>query len=117
MPVRSLTSSVLKWPSSPDVRDAVVRWAADLKEARGDVLSVGIFGSLARGGWGVGSDADIIVLLDGSEKDFPERALDFDTLSLPVPVDLLVYTTREWKRMHDEGSSFDSDANPVDWIF
>ncbi len=106
MPVRSSSSSVLKWPNRDTVDRAVRAWSADLIPTHPAVERVGYFGSYARGDWGVGSDLDLIVIVDRSAEPFTRRALAFDTLGLPVPTDLLVYTVGEWRRMRDEGVSF-----------
>jgi len=106
MPVRSSSSSVLRWPDRDTVDRAVRAWSADLIGTHPAVERAGYFGSYARDDWGVGSDLDLIVIVDGSAEPFTRRALAFDTLELPVPADLLVYTVDEWRRMRDEGVSF-----------
>jgi predicted nucleotidyltransferase len=53
-------------------------------------VAVGYFGSYARGDWGVGSDLDLVVIVEASAEPFERRA---------VPVDLLVYTRAEWTRL------------------
>ena len=58
MPVRSLTSSVLRWPDSQTVDQAVRRWAEKVVRQRQHVVRIGYFGSYARGDWGVGSDTE-----------------------------------------------------------
>lgn len=102
MPVRSLTSSVHTWPTAETVRSAVAEWGNALIDTRPRVQRVGVFGSYARGDWGVGSDLDVVVLVDETDVPFLERPSAFDTLSLPVPVDLLVYTLEEWRRLGAE---------------
>ncbi len=96
MPVRSLSSAVLKWPDRPMVVAAAERWAQGVAVARPAVVAVGHFGSTVRGGFGVGSDLDLVVLLAESAVPFERRASGFDVTRLPVPADLLVYTTAEW---------------------
>ena len=53
MPVRSLSSSVLRWPDIRAVDEATRRWAVEEVGRRKGVLRVGYFGSYARGDWGV----------------------------------------------------------------
>ncbi len=101
MPVRRLNERVMRWPDAESVLRAFKRWAEDAAQDRGDVLRVGYFGSLARGGWGVGSDLDAVVVLTGSELPFLTRRVEWDTKAIPVPVDLLVYTPDEWRRVSD----------------
>lgn len=99
MPVRSLRSSVLRWPDRQTVDQAVRRWAAEASSARGvgKVVQVGYFGSYARGDWGVGSDVDLVMIVESSDVPFERRAAQWDTTGLPVPADLLVYTKDEWQ--------------------
>jgi uncharacterized protein len=96
MPVRSLTSSVLRWPDAETVRRSAEAWAADLVNAEPEVVAVGYFGSYARGDAGVGSDLDLVVVVRESALPFERRAAVWPLESLPVPADLLVYTIAEW---------------------
>ena len=98
MPVRSLSSSVLRWPDAHTVDHAVRRWAEKRAREFHEVRRIGYFGSYARGDWGVGSDLDIIVIIERSSESFERRAARWDTLELPVPADLLIYTAAEWKQ-------------------
>lgn len=95
MPVRSLSSPVLKWPDAQAVEQALRGWAEKVARARKDVLQVGFFGSYARGEWGVGSDLDLVIIVEGSQQPFERRSAEWDTTELPVPADLLVYTREE----------------------
>lgn len=96
MPVRSLNSSVLKWPDRTTVHQAVHDWARRLMSEYRQLRRVGYFGSYARGDWGVGSDLDIVLIVERASKPFEERATAIDATELPVPADVLVYTTDEW---------------------
>ena len=53
MPVRSLSSSVLKWPDRAAVDAVVRRWAAQQVGLHPELLCLDYFGSYARGDWGV----------------------------------------------------------------
>jgi predicted nucleotidyltransferase len=81
-------------------------WAERAATKHPEVLRVGYFGSYARGDWGVGSDADIIVVLDHADEAFERRGSAWDTTELPVPAELLVYTEDEWERLGREGGRF-----------
>lgn len=117
MPVRSLTSSVLRWPEAEVVDRAVRRWAAELGRQRPEVKKIGYFGSYARGDWGVGSDLDLIVRVDRSELPFYHRAAQWDTSRLPVPVDLFVYTEDEWPRVIAQGRFAEVLRREVVWVY
>jgi len=106
MPVRSLNSSVLRWPDAETVVGELSRWADALVRERSDVERVGCIGSYARGDAGPGSDLDVIVVLHDTELPFIERAATIDATSLPVPTDLLVYTSDELARLTSESTRF-----------
>ena len=106
MPVRSLSSSVIKWPDLRSVDRAVRQWVAQQVESGRDILRAGYFGSYARGDWGVSSDLDLILIVRHSDQAFWQRSLQWDTLALPLPVDLLIYTGEEWQNLVEQGANF-----------
>jgi len=106
MPVRSLRSSVLAWPRKNEVDSALRVWAQELSAHTSDLLAVGYFGSYARGDWGVGSDLDLIVVIERSEKSFGDRILNRETTSLPVSADTFIYTRSELMDMLERGGRF-----------
>ena len=106
MPVRSLRSSVLVWPSLPQVDRAARAWAERQASAREGVVAIGYFGSYARRAYGPGSDLDLVAIVSESERPFIERASEWDLDGIPVPADLLVYTVEEWRRLQAEGGRF-----------
>jgi predicted nucleotidyltransferase len=100
MPVRSLSSSVFKWPSRLEVDRAIRLWAERVGQQRPEVFRVGYFGSYARDNAGVGSDLDVVILVAASGEPFARRAASWDFSPLPIPVEALVYTENEWKRLN-----------------
>jgi predicted nucleotidyltransferase len=90
---------VLKWPNPQTVIRALKNWAEKICQSRPDIIRLGYFGSYARGDWGVGSDLDLIIILEKSDQSFERRAAEFDTLALPVPTDVVVYTREEWQAL------------------
>jgi predicted nucleotidyltransferase len=106
MPVRSLNSSVTKWPDLESVREAVGRWTKEEVPKHPDLIRLGYFGSCARGEWGVGSDLDLIAIVADSSDAFERRNLSWSLTSFPVPSDLLVYTLSEWESLEKTGSRF-----------
>jgi uncharacterized protein len=97
MPVRSLASPVLKWPSREAVLAAAQDWANALRASHPRIERVGCFGSYARGDAGVGSDLDLVVIV----KEGAGQAL-FDVTRLPVPADVVVIETARWERLAAE---------------
>lgn len=106
MPVRSLNSSVIKWPDLKAVSEAVVRWAKEEVPKHPELIRLGYFGSYARGEWGVGSDLDLVGIVAESPEAFERRNLSWSLTSLPVPSDLLVYTQAEWESLQKGGGRF-----------
>ncbi|MBI4289279.1 MAG: nucleotidyltransferase domain-containing protein [Chloroflexi bacterium] len=117
MPVRSLNSSVLRWPDHATVDRAARAWAKEVAGARRDVVRIGYFGSYARGDWGVGSDLDLVIMLDRSLLPFHRRSLEWDATVLPVPADVLVYTQEEWETLEREGGFPRSIGREIVWIY
>jgi len=106
MPVRSLTSSVLKWPDRETVDQAVRKWTATEAKLHSGLIQLGYCGSYARGDWGVGSDLDLIAVVKQSSEPFERRGLCWNLSALPVPAEVLIYTEKEWERLQQEGGKF-----------
>ena len=118
MPVRSLNSSVLKWPDRMTVDRAARSWAEQEAGRHPELLRLGYFGSYARGDAGVGSDLDLIAIVDRTAETFERRSIEWDLNALPVPAELIVYTLKEWKRLREQGSKFARMLNSqVVWIY
>lgn len=118
MPVKSLNSSVLKWPDRDTVDQAVRSWSLEQALCLPEVERLGYFGSYARGNWGVGSDLDLIAVLDDSCEPFERRLLNWELNSLPVPADILIYTAVEWKKLTKRNDKFSRMlASEVVWTY
>lgn len=117
MPVRSLSSSVLKWPDSDAVDKAVRGWSKKVLQEHPAVLRIGYFGSYARGNWGAGSDVDLIVIVETSDEPFQTRSSKWDATELPVPADVLVYTAREWQSLSREGRFYPAVMQEAVWVY
>lgn len=74
MPTRSLNSSVLKWPDRETVDRAVLKWAARASARHPELVRLGYFGSYARGDWGVGSDIDLVAVVQRASRATNGRA-------------------------------------------
>jgi predicted nucleotidyltransferase len=109
---------VLKWPEAQAVAQAVRDWAEALGRARPEVLRIGYFGSYARGDWGVGSDLDLLIILERSAAPFHRREVEWDVTGLPVPADMLVYTSAEWEALVQTGGRFSRTvAEETRWVY
>jgi predicted nucleotidyltransferase len=118
MPVKSLNSSVLKWPDKKSVDQAVRSWSIDQAQLRPELARLGYFGSYARGNWGVGSDLDLIAVVDAAAVPFERRGLKWDLNILPVPAEILVYTLHEWKKLQKRNDKFARMLNSeVVWTY
>ncbi len=106
MPVRSLISSVFKWPDQKTVDQAVRSWSIEQGQLRPELKRLGYFGSYARGDWGVGSDLDLIAVVEDPPEPFERRLLNWNFDTLPVPADILVYTLTEWKELQKRNHKF-----------
>lgn len=118
MPVRSLRSSVLKWPHRDAVDAAVRTWAAGQAAERSRLLRLGYFGSYATGLWGVGSDLDLVAVDDDASRPFVERGRKWDLNGLPVPAEILVYTPQEWAEVVARADRFANVmSTQVVWVW
>ena len=118
MPVKSLNSSVLKWPDRSTVDRAARSWAAREARRHPELLRLGYFGSYARGDAGVGSDLDLIAIVDQTAEPFERRSLEWDLNALPVPAEIIIYTDDEWKRLRKNGGRFARMLeSQVVWIY
>ena len=106
MPVRSLNSSILKWPEKDLIIKQAASWASKTGERDDNIISIKCFGSVLNDSWGVGSDLDILIEVRSSEKSFMIRSLDYDASEIDVPVEILVYTNHELLSLKEEGSRF-----------
>ena len=118
MPVKSLNSSVLKWPDRDSVDQAVRSWSLEQAMQQPELERCGYFGSYARGDWGVGSDLDLIAVVDDAREPFERRSLDWELNSLPVPADILIYTSVEWRALQKRNDRFSRMlATEVVWTY
>ncbi len=117
MPVRLLSSSILRWPDAQSVDKAVRRWAENASQEHKEILRIGYFGSYARGDWGVGSDLDLIIVLESSPLPFLQRASEWDVTELPVPADVLVYTDEEWQSLPQQGRFYKTTRQEAVWVY
>lgn len=81
-----------------------------------EVLRIGYVGSYARGDWGVGSDLDLIMVVEHADSPWELRSASWDTTTLPVPADLIVYTENEWNALDPDRPFTQVLGNAVVWL-
>ncbi len=97
--------------------DAALRVWANSVSASPDVFRVWYIGSL-RGDWGVGSDLDVIIIVETAAEPFKRRSLKFDLSVIPLPIDLLVYTRAEWQTLAEAKGKFWSTVDhEAVWVY
>jgi len=81
-------------------------------------MRLGYFGSYARGNWGVGSDLDLIAILDQTSEPFERRPVSWDLIRLPVPADIIIYTESEWRNLRKKNKKFVSTLEgEIIWLY
>ena len=106
MPVRSLNSSVHRWPDAEQVLAAARVWAGRLAEHVPGLIAVGCFGSYARGDAGFGSDLDLVVIVPDDCAPIDPADRRWAVERLPVPAERLVYTAGQWAGLRESNSRF-----------
>lgn len=109
MPGRSSSSAVARFLDRDEVLHSLRRISEALVRARPEVEGVALFGSLARGDYGLRSDADLLVSLrSAAEKRIADRIPRYLAayLEAPVPVDLLPLTAEEICRRIQSAGAF-----------
>lgn len=95
---RSYGSVSVYWVDEQALWEAVQRLVEGYRR-RPEVEAVIVFGSLARGEFGVSSDVDLLLVLRESSLPFPERiAAYLPEGAVPVDVDVFPYTVEEIRR-------------------
>jgi predicted nucleotidyltransferase len=92
-------------------------WAEKIVLNRPNVERIGYFGSYVRGDWGVGSDLDLIIVLEEADQPFERRGAQWDVVDLPVPADVLVYTRKEWQSLTQKRKFYSRIMHEAIWVF
>lgn len=54
----------------------------------------------------MGSDLDLVAVIEESDECFERRSLKWNIHQLPVPAQVLVYTREEWESLEEQGGRF-----------
>jgi predicted nucleotidyltransferase len=97
---------------------AVRSWTAEQVQQRPEIVRLGYFGSYARGDWGVGSDLDLIAVVNETSESFERRSINWDLNGLPVSAEIIVYSLPEWEDQAKKDTKFARILkNEVVWTF
>ena len=84
-----------------------IRKAMDVQKSLcPEIDRVVLFGSLARGDAGPGSDADLLVVVNHTDLPFLERFVRYAPAGVGIGVDVFAYTQSELQEMLAEGNPF-----------
>lgn len=113
MPTRSSDTVKVRFLDRDRVVDELKRIALALAGEFPNVLEVRLFGSLARGNYAPGSDADVLIILREDARPMLDRIPDFlrRFWDVSVPVEVFPYTGAELEGMRRRGISF---VNSID---
>jgi predicted nucleotidyltransferase len=98
---RSYGSVKVFWLDSGEALRRLRQAAGSLLDARPEVLAVYLFGSLAEGRAVPGSDADILIVVDRTDRPWTERPLVYAAWfeNVGLPVEIFCYTVEEAGRI------------------
>lgn len=108
MPVRSLHSSKIVWPTEDEVISSVKLFAKKVRSDFSQVIDIYLIGSYANQNAGVGSDIDLIIIV----KNITEKKklyLELPTEKLILSADVQVFSENDWLKM--KGSRFYREAS------
>ena len=105
-PIQRISSPSVSvfWLNVDQVRACLRQAVERLVQSHPEIEEVWLFGSLARGDAVPGSDADLLVVLSGSQEAFLDRSVRYQPDSCGIGVDVLAYTRDEVTHMEAEGN-------------
>ena len=65
----------------------------------------------------MGSDLDLIIIVEKSRVPFISRSARWDVTHLPVPADVLVYTAKEWNAMGTGNRFAETVMREAVWVY
>ncbi len=90
-----MSSVVIKSVDEALIRRSMDDYAARLLSSHSEIREIVIFGSFAEGTYAPGSDLDILIVLDRSDRPVRDRIPLYLPDAFPVGVDLFPYTRDE----------------------
>ncbi len=118
MSERPLSLSVMKWPKHDEVIENPRNCFTDTSKKNPEFLRIGYHGSYTVGKAGVGRDLDMVVIVEVNNVPMEERGKKWYLSPVPVPVDLLVFTSEEWNKLSSASPSYSNNiSRNCVWIF
>ena len=65
----------------------------------------------------MGSDLDLIIIIESSNQPFMRRGSEFDATELPVPADVVIYSKDEWQSLKQQGRFYETVMGKTVWVF
>lgn len=103
-PQRCSSSASVVWFDREAALKTVRAAVRELARRHPEIKRVLLFGSLAKGNAVPGSDADLLIVLAGSDQPFLERLAVYRPLAGSLGVDVFPYTEAELERMLAENN-------------
>lgn len=88
------------------VWNALKQFVRELVKNNPEIEKILLFGSFAKGESVPGSDIDLLIVLNASDKSFLNRMAKYMPDKFPVSVDVFPYTRKELEAMVKEGNFF-----------
>lgn len=88
------------------VSKSLDKFVKDLSQKNPEIEKIIVFGSFVRDECVPGSDIDLLIVLNKSNKDFLGRIPKYMPVKFPIGIDVFPYTSEEIKKMLDEGNFF-----------
>jgi predicted nucleotidyltransferase len=101
-----LSSVVIKSTNRQVIVDAVKSYVARLRREHPEVKQIIWFGSWIKGLPTPGSDVDLCLILNSSDKPWRDRIPDYVPFGFPVGVDLFPFTQAEFDRLRQESPTW-----------
>lgn len=96
-----MSSVVIKSVDEAGIRRAMDDFAARLLSTHAEVDEVVVFGSFAEGTFAPGSDLDVLIVLEHSDRPVRDRIPQYLPGPFPVALDLFPYTREELADLED----------------
>ena len=101
-----MTSVVIKLNNQEQVSQAVSAYVTWLRAEHPEVERVIWFGSRVKGLPTPGSDVDLCIVIKSSAKSRRDRIPDYLPVGFPVGIDLFVFTSAEFAKLHETSPSW-----------